>query len=99
MFEYLIDRGVPDAVDQLERTEPRQCVRRFDHHTQERQSILDVRRLGKADTAELPKWNVVLAQLDFEVKGMRARTKQNRNFAKRNALFAQLFYPFGDKTG
>ena len=43
MIEDLIDGSVTYVVDQFERAKPRERIRRFDHHAQERQRIFDVR--------------------------------------------------------
>src|SRR5215204_3216026 len=65
VFEYLVDGRVADTVEQLQRAEPRERVRRVRDDAQEGERVLDVRRLGELDAAVLAERDAVLAQLDL----------------------------------
>ncbi len=54
-------------------------------------------RFGEPDATELAKRNSVLAQFDFEIERMRARTKQHGDFAQRHTLLAQFSDALRDK--
>src|SRR5215217_9397070 len=98
MFEDLVNRGIADVIDQLQRAKPRERVGRFYDHTQKRKRIFDVRRLRKADPTKLAKRNAMLAELDFEIKRMRAGTEEYGDFTQRHAFFAQIHDALRDKS-
>src|SRR5215217_4903799 len=68
MLEYLVNRGITDVIDQLERAKPRERVGWLNDHTQKRKRILDVRRFRKPDPAKLAKRNALPAKLDLQVE-------------------------------
>src|ERR1051325_7739565 len=77
MFEYLIKRRIADVIDQLQGAKARERVRRLHDDAQERERILDVRRLREPDAAKLAKRNARAPELDFQIKRVRARAKQH----------------------
>ena len=97
MFEYLVDSRIADVIDQLQRAKPRKRVGRFHHDAQKRERIFDVRRFRKPDPAKLAKRNALPAQLDFQIKRMRTRTKQHCDFAERHTFFTQIRDPLRHK--
>src|SRR4029079_2391344 len=79
-----------DVVDQFQRTKPRERVRWLHDDAQKRKRVFDMRRLRKPDPAKLAKRNTDTAELDFQIKRMRTRSKQHSDVTQRHAFFMQL---------
>src|SRR6185503_5402128 len=54
--------------------------------------------LRKPDPAELAKRNALLAELDFEIERMRARTEEHCDFTQRHTFLAQVRDALRDKA-
>ena len=60
------------------------------HHSQMGQKILHMRGFDKLDPAPLHERQPTTRQLDFQIEGMKAGTKQHRNLIQRHTFFAQF---------
>ena len=63
------------------------------------QEILDMSGLHKLETAAFDKRNIVPRQLEFQVEGMKAGSKQDRDVPERHAFLAQLQNFLTDEAG
>src|SRR5262245_65843365 len=63
------------------------------------QEILDMGGFHELETAAFDKRNIVPGQLQFQVEGMEARSKQDRDVPERHAFLAELQNLLTDEAG
>src|SRR5215207_10319286 len=98
VFEYLVDGRVADAVEHLQRAEPRERVRGVRDDAQEGERVLDVRGLGELDAAVLAERDALPRQLDLKVEGVRAGAEEDGYLRERHARVPQLSDALGDEA-
>jgi hypothetical protein len=90
-------RGLADAGEEQEHAVPAHLVARVLEHAQERQHVLDVRRLEELEPAPLLERHPARRELDLELRGVRRGAEEHRLGAQREPAVEQLEHAVGDE--